>query len=272
MYFWFLICLISLPLHAGLEKVTLKNVNLDYVAPSGRGEAEKISVATSLMSNVLPFEITRRENSFDVTTPFIDYSWLNPPEYFYTAEAFEVKGLNVSMGSGNHSMTASYVMIRPESKENFKGTSVEANCEGNSSGDFLPRLLEDCRKSMNLRIKKLDVPQSFIFHKLVEDIKATPEMDIPADNLIFTSKSGEFSLQVYLKYWVYAGLRSWGKISFEKDYKTVVIKIDQIKFGYLSVTDLVMKKLKESNKNPDVVVEPPFIRIDIGNLYESKQK
>jgi hypothetical protein len=62
-------------------------------------------------------------------------------------------------------------------------------------------------------------------------------------------------------YVVKAGLRTWGNFHYEDDRKSIVIRVDLIKFGIIPVTSLVMKELKDRIKDPDVEINPPFIKI-----------
>jgi hypothetical protein len=126
---------------------------------------------------------------------------------------------------------------------------------------------------MELSIKKVDVPGSFILARLAEGLPKPPvdEMDIPGENVLLTVKEGKYFMQVYIKFWVSAGLRAWGYMQYENNYETIAIRVDEIKFGYIPVTKLVMNKLKEIITSPDIKVDPPWIRIKTKRLYENEQ-
>lgn len=268
---FFLLLLLSLSAFAGPKLLALKNVNFDYVLPMGNGEAEKIMVATDLLPATFPFEVLRTDAAFEVTTPFIDYHWLKPFPFVHDIESLTTKNLNLKVGGTLHELSLEHFSVRPRKRNDYRASGLVGTCEGGSEQDLLVKLLEDCRTKMDLKIKKVDVPEDFILYKLIQDLEKREDMsEIPGDNLNFSSRDGKYALQVYLKYWIHAGLRSWGTFSYEDDFKTLVIKVDQIKFGYLSVTTLVMNRLREMNQNPNVVVQPPFIKINLGSLNESK--
>ena len=163
-------------------------------------------------------------------------------------------------------------MLQPKARGQYIADKIKGNCEGIATGTFQMRIMNDCRNKMDLTIKKIDVPTNFILFRLLEDFPPTPapEMDFPGDNIVLSVKEGDYVLQIYLKYWFYAGLRSWGHVQYENNYKTVAIRVDQIKFGYLNVTKLVMNKLKEVVTNPNLKVDPPWIRINIEGLNETQ--
>lgn len=265
-----ILTLIPVSAFSGLEKMTVKNLDLDYIAPSGKGMVERVGIGMSLVTTPYDLEILRTEDSFELTSPYVDFTWKHPLKFIYDLEAFTLRKTTAGLGTKNHFLESETFIFTSRDKNVYKAQEIKAKCLGSATGPFEKRLFEDCRKSMDVTIKRFDVPKSFILTRLVEGlpVPVVNEIDIPADNVNLSVKNGNFSLQVYLKLWFYAGLRTWGQMHYENERQTIVLKVDQIKFGYLPVTNLVMNKLKEIVKSPDVKVEPPFIRINTKRLYE----
>lgn len=270
MKLFLLMLLVPMSAFAGLEKISVQNLDMDYVAPYGKGTVEKIGIGLGLAPEAYPIEFIRQEHSIDLVTPYVEFSWMNPLKFIYDLQAVSTKGLSASLGTDNHSANAESLMIIPKSGGEYKLDKLTAKCPGGFKGPFDVRLMEDCRKDLELTIKRVDVPVDFFLYEVLEDFPQIGDMDIPGDNIIARIKEGDLYLQVYIKYWFYAGLRTWGHVQYENNYQTVAIRVDQIKFGYLTVTNMVMKKLKEVIKSPDVKIDPPWIRIDVRKLRENQ--
>lgn len=266
------LALVSTPALAGLEKVSLKNLDLDYKAPYGQGQVERVGIGMGLKSTPYPVEVTRTEDSFELTTPYVDFTWKHPLKLVYEIEGLFTRKANLSIGTKIHSVNVEEVQLTTKDNNLYKAELIEGECKGEAVGSFDKRLLEDCRKSMDIKIKRVDVPESFILARLMRNLitPVTKELDIPGHNLILSVKEGKYALQVYIKYWMTAGLRAWGQVNYENNYETIAIRVDQVKFGYIPVTNLVMNKLKEIITSPEVTVDPPWIRIKTRRLYEGQ--
>lgn len=256
---------------ARLERITVQTLDLDYAAPYGRGMAEKVGIGIGIAPESFPIDVIRTENSFDLISPYVEFSWMNPLKFIYDLQSVSSRKLSASLGAQNHTVTAESVTVVPKKGGEYKADLLDAKCAGDFKGPFDVRLLEDCRKSLYLTIKRVEVPTDFFLYQVLEELPKLPgTFEIPGDNVIASIDEGNFYLQVYVKYWFYAGLRSRGHVQYENNYQTVAIRVDQVKFGYLIVTNMVMEKLKEVIKSPDVVIDPPWIRIDVRSLRENQ--
>jgi hypothetical protein len=257
---------------AGLEKVTLQNLDLDYALPFGKGTVERVGIGMSLAADPYAIEVHRLTDSFEITSPYLDFSWSGPNKLLHDLEKLQTKKASASLGSTKqHFIESEFLLFRPKARGDYQAHHIKGSCEGESSGKFQLRLMQDCRNKMDLTIEKIDFPTDFIIYKIIEDLPpVVTEEDVPGDHVILSSREGNYALQVYVKYWIRAGLRSWGHVQFENDNKTVAIRVDKVKFGYLTVTGLVMRKLKELITNPDITVDPPWIRINLEGTDETK--
>jgi hypothetical protein len=249
---------------AGFEKVFVQNLDLDYSAPSGKGMVEKVGIGLNLVSVPYPIEIARTDESFEIFSPYLEFSWKNPTRFIYDIEAFSVKRTSAGIGMKIQSIESDYLMMRPKGRGEYKAENIRGICDGGATGSIGERVLEDCRRSMDLSIKKVVIPTDFILYKLIEGLPSDIEpgqVNLPGEDIILKMKEGDFYFQIYIRYWLRAGLRVWGKLQYEDNFDTIAIRVDEIKFGILPVTSFIMKKLKEINNNTNVIVDPPWIRI-----------
>jgi hypothetical protein len=265
--------LFSVSAHAAFEKLNVKNLDLKYEAPYGVGTVEKVGIGMSLDTYVFPIEINRTENSFELTSPYVDFTWNKPLKFIYDIEQLVTKKASATLGSDVHFVEAENASVKFSGKE-YKAELLKLECDGDATGVFEARLLEDCRHYLDLRVKRIEVPFDFFLFDLVRSlpIPASDKIDMPGDNVIATINKGELYLQVYIKYVFYAGLRAWGHMQYENNRKVIAIRVDSIKFGYLPVTSMVMKKLQELIKSPDVKIDPPWIRINIEKIHDIQSR
>ena len=250
---------------AGVDSLTVKNLDLNYQRPYGSGQVEKASLGLSLHERPYFVEVHRTEEALKLESPFFDLFWNTPIKLFHNMEQLDGKKMNLSIGKLHHSAHALHLMAAPEGQGEYKFDHLSLECQGSSlSPELQIRLMEDCREDMELVAKKVDVPTDFILVDLLSKLPKGPrEMQAPADHLRLTTEKGDFSLVFYLKYFVYAGLRAWGHVSFTENNKIMLIRVDRIKFGFLSVTQLVMNELERRVNHPSVKVEPPYIKIEL---------
>lgn len=270
--FLLVLTLASFHVYAGFEKLTVENLDLKYTSPRGEGVVDRVGIGMSLAPVPYPIQIEKTQNSFELTSPYVDFTWKHPLKFIYDLQSVTAKKTSAALGTKKHFVKSDFFSFTTKEKNVYTAHGLDGFCEGSAEGSFDLRLLEDCRKHLEFTIKKVDVPGSFILARVAEDLPLPPmnEMDIPGDNVILTVKNGDYFMQVYISFWVRAGLRAWGHVQYENNRETIAIRVDQIKFGYIPVTSMVMKKLKELIKSPDIKVDPPWIRIKTKRLYENQ--
>lgn len=260
---FFVFCQLSA--FAEIQKINIQNLDLEYEAPYGKGELDKFGIGTTLVQEKLGVELFLTDDALDITSTYVDFTWNTPDKFIYSLEKVSAKKTSVVLGTKDTHFVESESLI-VSLKDN--GQYVLQNLKGSCDGDevslvFKTRLMEDCRKKMDLTIKRLELPEKSPLNRLIEDLpKALTEEEMPADNIVLSSRDGEIYLQAYLKLWITAGLRVYGQLEYENDYKVLAIKVSQIKFGYLPVTRLIMNKLQDLNIE-SIKVDPPWIRITI---------
>lgn len=251
---------------ANFKSVSIDQLNFVYSKSHGLGSVEKVNLGYSFLDAPYPLEVHKTESSFELVSEFINVTWSNPWSFVFELEKTEIKNTTFSFGKEKHFIESEHILVKPKGRGDYQSEGLKASCLGKSDGDLLRRLMDDCHQQMDVSIKRVDVPTDFIFYKILANIPITPEdAEYPADDFKLNIKNGDFSLVFYFKYYFYAGLRSWGNFQYENNHQTIVIRVDKIKFGFLNVTNYVMNKLKEVVTNPQVKVEPPYIKINLDN-------
>jgi hypothetical protein len=265
--FFALTFLLSLTSFAKLQNLTVVDGNFSYVKPFGNGDVQKIQLGISKSDVVGPYpiSITREANALTLKTEYVDFSWLDPMDFFHDMEKLYMEKGNVQIGYNKHFLNTPNVIFQPDKKGEFRMQGVDINCEGLSVALAIEdRLTDDCVENLKARIIRLEMPDKSLFMEVVRALPEVPaEEDIPAWDFDLLIDKGDFKLDFRVKYVITAGVYAWGHVQFENDRKVLAVRLDRVKYGYLGVTHLVFKKLRELNR-PDIIVEEPWIRVRLG--------
>lgn len=254
------IILFSTSAFAGLRHLGVKNLTLDYTAPKGSGTVEKIDIGLSKMIDH-PVTVERIAETFVVTTPMLDFTWIEPWKFLLDVEKLTVKNLNID--ARKESLDAGIPVGKFHLGGEFQLKNATVHCEGKSElPDLENALLENCRDNLKAEADRFDVPLDSLLIDVLSRLPQ-PQDEQPLKNFSLTVKDGDFSMYFLAQVVVKAGLRAWGAIHYEDDLKVLVVRVDLIKFGYIPVTALVLKELKDRIKDPAIKVEPPFIRVQL---------
>lgn len=250
---------------AGLEKLHLKNVNLNYLAPEGTGDFEKIDFGWSLFAEKYPVLIYRREKNFEIDSTFANFEWVNPFKFVHNFESASVVGVNLKLDRVEHVLAGETIRFKPEGLGEFSLDGVSVKCKGESTQeDLVLKIQEDCLTKLDAEVDHLELPLNLL-QSISENLPEAPvETDIPAKDFALSIVNGSFSSSLRVKLIIPANLKIWGFAQVQDAGKTFAIRIDEVKFGVLPVTALVMYELQQQIKHPGVSINPPWIKIKLG--------
>jgi hypothetical protein len=257
---------------AGVEKLTVTKLDFDYVAPAGAGAVERVGVGLGIGPGPYPLQVVRTGEGFEIGTPFADVTWLRPLKLAYEARAFAAREVSAALGTRPHVVAGKLLAVTTAAGNEYRAGELRGSCAGTATGRFERRLLEDCRTKMTLAARTLELPDDFILSNIISrlPLPAADARAIPVNNLSLAVEDGRFALELYLKLVFRAGHRLRGDLGYEDGYKTLVLRIDEVRFGELSVTNLFLRALRELGQSDDVTVSPPFVRINLEKLYEKQ--
>lgn len=263
----FSLLLPGLSLAADFERMEITGLSASYVKPKGEAEIEKVKIDFSnLEDKNYVLGIERKEDSFLLDSPFFQLRWMNPFAFIHNMNELTVTDAHATFGKNEHSLSADEMAFSPDKMGAFSLNNILGKCSGNSTDIWIEnRLIDDCLNSAELTISSLDVPVNFFINEILAQYpqEPMPATAKPADSFKLSMKDGDFSFMVYTRVVFYAGLRAWGNISLQNNRKTVIIRVDQIKFGYIPITGVVMKELSKRNRNPDVIINDNYIIVNL---------
>ena len=260
--------LLSLTSFAKLQNLTVVDGNFSYARPFGNGDVQKIQLGISKneMVGPYPISITREDHALTLKTEYVDFSWLEPMNFFHDMEKLYMEKGNVQLGYKKHFLNTPNVIFQPDQKGEFRMQGVDINCEGTSvARDIENRLMDDCIEHLKARVVRLVMPDKALLMEVFRALpEVAPEVDIPAWDFDLVVDKGDFKLDFRVKYVISAGVYAWGHVQFEEDRKVLAVRLDRVKYGYVGVTNIVFKKLREMNR-PNITVEEPWIRVRLGD-------
>jgi hypothetical protein len=259
---------LSINTFAKLQNLTVVDGNFSYLKPIGNGDVQKIQlgISKSLVDGPYPIEISREENALTLKTQYVDFSWLNPMKFFHDMQKLYMEKGNVQLGYNKHFLNTPNVIFQPDKKGEFTMRGVDIVCEGSSISEAIEdRLVDDCVDHMKARIVSMELPDKSLLIEVARSLPEVPAEDnMPAWDFDLLVDKGEFKLDFRVKYVIKAGVYAWGHVQFEDNRKVLAVRLDRVKYGYLGVTNIVFKKLRELNR-PDITIEEPWIRVRLGD-------
>jgi hypothetical protein len=268
-----LFLLISLSsLFAGVEKISLKNLDLDYESGVGQGVLDKFSIGIGMSSLVGQQEVLifRKENSFELTVGAIALDWIRPISFVYDIKKLETKNLNLEVQKTFHELSAEQFNFT-SGKDAFYGIdNFHLLCQGDSKDDNLIfKIQKDCLNKLELSVKKIEIPFDF-FKTLASELPDVgAETDFPANDFYLSVMEGNIYSSLRIKLIFPASIQFWGMTQIEDQGQTLAIRVSEIRYGPLPVTDLVMKVLASQVRHDRLKIDPPWIRIKIGLKNET---
>lgn len=268
MSYFLLILLVAFPALADLDNIQIKNLDLNYVYPQGTGEVEKLSIGVAVKKLGYQVDVYRRDHSFDVLSPFIDFQWVDPMPFIHNMQSAHTQKLNLKVDKGDHYLRGESLEFTGEKTGQFVFRKYDMSCVGTSAAvKPVQRLKTDCLEKLEASVSHMELPFQFLTDLAAQlpDIQTESEGNIPANDFALSVLKGDFYSYLRIKYVVSAYLKIWGHAQYENNGKTIAIRIDSIKYGILPVTTLVMNELRRQIHHPKVTITPPWIRIQIGN-------
>jgi hypothetical protein len=251
---------------AGLEKITIQNLDLNYVAPYGSGEFEKLQIGLSLMNPRYPVEVHRRLGAIALETPFIDFTWHRPLPFLYQMQQVKTRGLSAKGDRDEHFVQADSLHFTPGNTSEVGLLNLDLKCRGRSRELLIQnRIMEDCRNNMFGTIGRVDLPKGVEPPEFLKVLEEFPlEKENPLWAIYLNMEQGEFYGSLWVQSWFNARLHAWGAMHYENNFKTIMIRVDRIRYGYIPVTSIIMRQLQSQVNHPNVKITPPWIRIDLG--------
>lgn len=258
-----------------INKVQLQLPQLNFSNSKGSGVLQNLSVETDggLEQNYTPapmaqaaskFEISRSGKTVKFGMAALNFTMKNASDLLVKLETAQVQKLNVELANGGlHQFTAGLLDLNHASTGIVHAEGLAMTCQHKKGTPVsFSMLVDECLVKSSLRAEVFEVPdaESFFIESFI-DVPIKPETDVlqTLKDLELDIVKGNYNLSLKVKGIPLVKLKSEGNIKAEMNNKRAVIRIDQVKLGFIGVTDIVMKELKKKLPPENFRVEPPYI-------------
>lgn len=262
--FGLLILMCSFLAQAELKSIEAKNLNFYYIFPQGYGEIERLKIGLKKQAAApVAFEILALLPGFSIELPFFQLEWNGEVALLEQVKDLKVKSSHIVLNKSKHEAILDEVELTHQLLQKMSMRSLEASCEGISvAQDLGVRLVEDCLQNSKMTIKEFYLPLGrVIIGDMIEGMPDRSDEDIqliPHD-VEWISNQGNFSLAAKVKLLVKSRVKIKGNWNVDQEKKVLTVRLDEVKFGIMPMTDLAFKELSERLKDPKFEVKKPYI-------------
>ncbi len=249
-----------------LQSLSIKDLDFDYASPEGAGVANQVQIGLGLWApGIWPLEVHRTESDYVVESPLFSLVWKKPAKFYFQLQNLSVKALTGIVDKEKHEITSELLNFTPEQGGDYAFQNLQLTCLGKSLDELLVnRLLSDCRESMKLEVEKVLLPLNFFLVDIWEGLPKVPnDISLPIKDFALRIQEGKFHFSLQLKYYIKSVIKAQGEISYADNYRTLVIRVDQVKYGIFPVTNLFFRELKKRVQSSRVLIDAPWIRIQM---------
>jgi hypothetical protein len=262
--FVFLFLIFSELAQADLKFIEGKNLNFYYIFPQGYGEIENLKISLSKKApGPVAFEINALRPGFSIDLPFFQLEWNGEVALLEQVKELKVKSSKIVLNKAKHEALLEEVELSHELLQKMSMRKLVAFCEGLSvAQDLGVRLVEDCFQNSKMTIKEFYLPLGrVIIGDIIQGLPDQSDEDIQAVpyDVEWESKQGNFFLGAKVKLLVKSRVKIKGHWSVDREKKVLAVRLDEVKYGILPITDTVFKELKERLKGPKFEVKKPYI-------------
>lgn len=241
-------------------KVSVKNFNFTYKDPHGEGSAssftrnqlasEEVHVAVDRIDKDLKFTVTGSENH--------EFELKDAPSFMTEAETMSVNGFNLSLADRVALTLASGRFNSKEDAMKLDGLSLDC-ARDLTKTEIMDQLLSGCIQKMTFKTSKFSSQAEEGFIGLLSSSissAVSDKADLGINSLDLKTNAGKYDLTAEVKSSISGKVKSNGNMSYEHTTGKLILKISEVKFGFLNITGKVFDELKKKESDKLKVKEP----------------
>lgn len=244
--------------------MTVNNLNFTYQNPHGTGNAAEIIQDGRVWNNV-QVKVDKFNNDFKFIIEgheLEEFELTNAPSLMTEAEIMSISGLNLNLKDRISLNVVSANFQSPQDKLKFDRLFFDCSRDLTQE-NFQDQFISGCIKNLSFKTSRFSsqldetsLITNFIALFNEENAKAATRVIVESVNLKINNGKYEFSADV--KAQVSGKVQSNGSISYDQPAKKLTLKISEVKFGYLSITEKVFEELKKQESD-QLKVNRPYV-------------
>lgn len=250
---------------AQVSQVDIKNFNFNYEAPLGEGVAEIFSYQKE-MNNQQKVNVEKFADVFKIKLEGVEnqeMEFKNAPSFIQEAENINLNTFNFNLGE-----KISLGLVQGHfnsSQDEFNLKNVNLFCDRSTGSELLlDQALIGCIQKMTFKISSFSsMPQKGIDYAMMEALNSALETNgtaLSLKNVDLKINAGKFQLGADIKAQISGTALANGTVKYEPIEKKIIVKVSEIKFGFLDLTSKVFEELKKQESD-SLKINKPFITI-----------
>lgn len=258
------LCL-STTVFAANPSVEVTNFNFEYQDPKGHGTADSFS-AQAFRDNSVTVDVEKQDKDFLLKVQGAangEYVLKNAPELLTSAKNISLQVFNLNFNN-NFSMSLDEGYFEsPDSELLLQKLSLSC-VRNNSEKDPQDQIVGGCTQQLTLKSSKFtsnSLTKDFI-NSLVSGVIGAKVSNVSITGLDLKINGGNYNLSAEVKAQISGKAKSYGQMTYDSSNKVLTIKITEVKFSVLNVTNQVFDELKK-NENEKMKVSKPYVYLTL---------
>lgn len=237
--------------------IQVQDFNFEYKDPQGSGVAKVFSRTGFFTSEQLEVSVERNDSNFRIVASGAEteeFEFKNAPAFMTEAERMSVSGLNLSF---NQNIDVNVREANFYSRTSSLGLdTLSLNCSRDlGHKEEIDQIISGCTKKMSLTSNKFS--SSSMSSAMIEVLGG-----VGVSSLDFKIIDGKYNLQGQVKAQVSGRVKSSGEAKYDANSGVLTLKINEVKFGILSITGKVFDELRK-NESDKLKVKQPYLYITL---------
>jgi hypothetical protein len=260
---------ISTSVFATVPMLEIKDFNFNYTSPRGKGTAENFVFSLKRTSPLAPSQVDVEklgsDFKFKVSGTINDeFEFKNAPDLLLDAQTIQLKKFHFLFLNKLESSAESASFISPE--QDLRLSRFFLSCvKAADDSDLQNQVINGCLKQLSLSTLKISSKSFYennIVSSLVKTLGNSLGFDVDVENVDLKVNNGKYELGAMLRAQVSGKVKSSGSSSYDTSKKILAIKINEVKFSFLDITDQVFDELKK-NESEKMTVKKPYVYLNL---------
>jgi hypothetical protein len=247
-------------------QVKVSDFNFTYQDPYGEGSATSFS--RSFQGEAVQVKVEKSAKDFLLSTSGAEnqeFTFRNAPSFMTDAETMSVKGFNLNFGSALSMSLQSGRFLSHEDSLKLDGLSLSCSRDITHKDD-MDQLIMGCVNQMTLKSSRFssESVKSGIVDILTSAFRGATgtKADVGVSSLELKTQKGKYNLEADVKAQISGKVKSNGNMNYDPATGKMILKISEVKFGFINITGKVFDEL-EKNESEKLKVKKPYVYYSI---------
>jgi hypothetical protein len=260
---------IALALCSGIAhaetQINVKNFNFSYQNPQGEGKATSFSRSLTTASESVSVAVEKFNNDFHIQVTGgeeHEFIFKNAPSFLTDAETMNLSELNLDL---NEQLNLRVSSARFDSRsDSLKLDGLALSCQKlGIAENVMDQLISGCIQKMTFKSSKFSSQDTdALISSVLSESLATNLAGIGVNSVDLSTNNGKFDLSGEVKAQISGKVKSHGNLSYDAASGKLTIKISEVKFGFLNITNKVFDELKKQESDK-LTVKAPYVYLTV---------